>query len=55
MSENRAFPDQQERLAHEMRLARIFDGPHFWNTADAVKGLYRPESLRVRLVRWLAA
>jgi hypothetical protein len=45
--------DQQERISHEMRLARQFDGPHVWNTASAVARLYQPESRWTLFLRWL--
>lgn len=49
---NQLFPDQQDRISEQMRLARLFDGAHFWNTATAVRGLYtvtRWDRLRLRL------
>lgn len=51
----RLFPDQQERISHEMSLARVFDGDHFWNTASAVRDLYVVDSLPIRILRWLSA
>lgn len=45
--------NNQERISHEMRLARQFDGPHYWNTAAAVARLYRSESRWTLFVRWL--
>lgn len=52
MNETKLFPDQSDRISEQMRLARLFDGRHFWNTATEVRGLYtvtRWARLRMRL------